>query len=1057
MKTIFLILILSTLIFAADGDTLITTFDLPAVTANNDSLLQWFVDVLSSDSTDTTTRKLTYSVLLELMKNDTSFSEQSFTAAFNARLDSFLTLATTSLDTNNLVEARRDEWRRFARGDSSFNPFSINGTPYNWKTYHDLYVNSGSARVDSILYIGKHFRGTDFYTLGGKRFFLKDTVKATSYQYTYPGPLGPYEYSGSWTLGAVHQILNPADAAHDMSGKAFVISETASPDAAYPIITMTALSAGTENYSQAGVTQINNIYSSANNYGPITNMKGAWYNVQNADSVSGFAYGGQYSVTNLIDTDNGNTFYPYIESAAGVRIKVDNVNYYNDGNKVAIMNNANGGYFWINNQSSGDSAIINNAKGLDFVFQNQGANAYAKDVTMLNIQTPVNTGRVDSLVGLKINEQTAGDMGGSWAAYIEGPKSYIEDLRTDTLTVSDSISTDKLHITDIATYDSDRDITDLYHLTDKRYVDEAVTALGARYYMIDDVSGEADYKSCSTTASTGGEQSVSGEDLANDDYVQGWIAPNTNEPDKLLLGVYNWRIYAEKTGGTKTLRLYWKLVERKNDDSEVVIATSVVSNEVVSGKNSYIIPLNLATDYDIASDSYVVGKIYADVSGGGSAPDITLYYEGSSHSHWQIPVNTEILDNLYVKKAGDTMTGTLNLPSDGLAVGDSIITESDIAAWDAAADSMDQDVRSTASPTFKNLTADTLFVAGAANTFAYNNGAKLVSSSMMTQQSNYIQTESSSSSSDISRNYGAYTQRYTTGGTLGDYDYIKHDSNNRGMWWTIYRYNAAGGKTPSNSAFWVLQTLGQQTSAMPYFHKIKVGISGDADNGDGYVDFGVAYSGVMQHPLYIYGYKLKISVNTGFATDLPDSGRVVIDDDNPWALVLGDKASTPWSAIRVGDASFTTSSDSTKKRDIRRKIAKGDTTILSRLLDMPEADWYWDGAKVKREKFDPERHWHGEVEWDSLSVTKQDSIRSAWIARREARIAKLAGRKRFGPMAQDVANALGPEAGDGESINWDRVNSEYRRAVQELIVIVRKQQEQIDDLKKRVAKLEKKR
>jgi len=74
------------------------------------------------------------------------------------------------------------------------------------------------------------------------------------------------------------------------------------------------------------------------------------------------------------------------------------------------------------------------------------------------------------------------------------------------------------------------------------------------------------------------------------------------------------------------LRLYWKLVERKNDDSEVVIATSVVSNEIIAGKNSYIIPLNLASDYDIASDSYVVGKIYADVSGGGSAPDITLYY-----------------------------------------------------------------------------------------------------------------------------------------------------------------------------------------------------------------------------------------------------------------------------------------------------------------------------------------------------------------------------------------------------------------------------------------------
>ncbi len=211
----------------------------------------------------------------------------------------------------------------------------------------------------------------------------------------------------------------------------------------------------------------------------------------------------------------------------------------------------------------------------------------------------------------------------------------------------------------VAVYDSDRDITDLHHLVDKEYVDEAVTALGARYYMLDDDSGEADYKECSTTPSASGEQSVSKANLSDDDYIQGWIAPNTNEPDRLLIGVYNWRIYAEKTGGTKTLRLYWKLVERKSDDSEVVIGTSVNSNEIVSGKNSYIIPLTLSSDYDVANDSYVVGKVYADVSGNGSAPDVTLYYEGDSASHWQIPVNREIFNDIYVNVDGDTMTGAL--------------------------------------------------------------------------------------------------------------------------------------------------------------------------------------------------------------------------------------------------------------------------------------------------------------------------------------------------------------------------------------------------------------
>jgi len=233
---------------------------------------------------------------------------------------------------------------------------------------------------------------------------------------------------------------------------------------------------------------------------------------------------------------------------------------------------------------------------------------------------------------------------------------------------------EKLHISGgVAIYDSDRSITDLHHLVDKEYVDKAVTALGARYYMLDTNSGEVDYKDCSSSPSIGGEQNVSAADLSDDDYIKGWIAPNVNEPDKLLLGVYNWRIYVEKTAGTQELRLYWKLIERKNDDSEIVVGTSTVSNEITTGKNSYIIPLTLSEDHDIASDSYVVGKIYADISGGGSAPSITLYYEGNSASHWEIPTNVEIFNNLYVNIDGDTMTGNLTAPnlyaSNGMGVG----------------------------------------------------------------------------------------------------------------------------------------------------------------------------------------------------------------------------------------------------------------------------------------------------------------------------------------------------------------------------------------------------
>jgi len=191
------------------------------------------------------------------------------------------------------------------------------------------------------------------------------------------------------------------------------------------------------------------------------------------------------------------------------------------------------------------------------------------------------------------------------------------------------------------------DPTDLQDAVNKYYVDHAVTALGARYYILSTDSGIADYKLTSLTASTGPEQSISVSKLTDGQYIAGWISPNAGEPAKLLAGVFNWRIYAEKTGGTQTLRLYWQLVERKGDGSEVVIGTSVISNEIVAGKNTYNIPLTLSADYEVASDSYIVGKIYASVSGPGNAPSVTLYFEGDSDSHWEIPVNTEILDGRY--------------------------------------------------------------------------------------------------------------------------------------------------------------------------------------------------------------------------------------------------------------------------------------------------------------------------------------------------------------------------------------------------------------------------
>jgi len=219
-------------------------------------------------------------------------------------------------------------------------------------------------------------------------------------------------------------------------------------------------------------------------------------------------------------------------------------------------------------------------------------------------------------------------------------------------------------------YVSDRpNLTDLHHIVDKEYVDYAVASLGARYYMIGNSSGTADYKLTQLSPPSGSEDSVTKSGLADDDYIAGWISPNPNQPSKLIKGVYDWYIYAKKTGGTKTLRLYWQLIERKSNGTETVVATSITSNEILNSKNSYIIPLTLSEDYTLDDSSYVVGKIYADVSGGGSSPDIAIYFNGTSKSHWEIPTNLEIFSDQFLKLDGSNANSDIDITPYNLTVG----------------------------------------------------------------------------------------------------------------------------------------------------------------------------------------------------------------------------------------------------------------------------------------------------------------------------------------------------------------------------------------------------
>ena len=184
----------------------------------------------------------------------------------------------------------------------------------------------------------------------------------------------------------------------------------------------------------------------------------------------------------------------------------------------------------------------------------------------------------------------------------------------------------------------------------KDVVDKTSASLGARYYFTDTDSGISSYKLMLLNNAPATEYTLSFSSLTDGQYLAGWIMQDSDIFEKLLAGVYSIELYAQRTSGTQTVRLYFELVERKSDNSEVVVATSDYSNELGDSKQRIVIPLTLFEDYIPSSGSYIVVKLYASVSGGGSAPSIDIFYGGTSKSYWSVPVNTEILRNQFAEK-----------------------------------------------------------------------------------------------------------------------------------------------------------------------------------------------------------------------------------------------------------------------------------------------------------------------------------------------------------------------------------------------------------------------
>lgn len=208
--------------------------------------------------------------------------------------------------------------------------------------------------------------------------------------------------------------------------------------------------------------------------------------------------------------------------------------------------------------------------------------------------------------------------------------------------------------------------TDQHQLVDKEYVDSAVATIGARFFMLDAADGTvATYKQTSNTASALATANVSASvNAATDTIIEEWISPSDFTFESLEAGVYDLNIFAARTAGNRDVRVFWRFYERLADTSEVLIATSNLS-EIVTTKTRLRVYATLSSDYTPSVGSRLVGKVYFNTVGGTQNTTCVLYYQGDEDSHWQIPVNQEFLDDNYLPRPTSDGTSGQILSTNG--------------------------------------------------------------------------------------------------------------------------------------------------------------------------------------------------------------------------------------------------------------------------------------------------------------------------------------------------------------------------------------------------------
>jgi len=173
------------------------------------------------------------------------------------------------------------------------------------------------------------------------------------------------------------------------------------------------------------------------------------------------------------------------------------------------------------------------------------------------------------------------------------------------------------------------------------------------YFFNNLSAGTSTYYQAKTDPQTGALQTITNNNVINLQQLAGFIT-DVGEPGTTFIpaGIVNLHIHAANTNSGRATQLFFSLHKRTSGGTETTLGVSNNTPTIGSGQASYTTDLSITATTLNVTDRLVV-KIFANVTGGGTAPNIALYTADNTLSRVELPSTIVSLAN-YVPYTGAT-------------------------------------------------------------------------------------------------------------------------------------------------------------------------------------------------------------------------------------------------------------------------------------------------------------------------------------------------------------------------------------------------------------------